>query len=68
MEKGAYAARFGDSRGSKIPIKGGMILFWFFLAGFIAGVVGYHKFLGWFGPRIEEKRRLEKLEEKNDRS
>ena len=44
-----------------------MILY--FLAGMIAGAYGWHKFVQWFGERLQQERKLRELKgEENDRS
>ena len=43
-------------------------MIWYFLAGVIAGAVGWHKMIRFYGERIQQERKLRELKgEDNDR-
>ena len=44
-------------------------MIWFFLAGFIAGAVGWHLAVLWIGGRLEREKKMKELKgEDDDRS
>lgn len=51
------------TRGS-IAGKDGMI--WFFIAGMIAGAVGWHLFVTWYGRKLERERIMEAFKKKGE--
>ena len=64
--KGNYASRLGEAGAAvrlfKTPmilhkvLEGvGKVLIWFFLMGMIAGAVGWHMFVIWYGRKMKER-------------
>lgn len=43
-------------------------MIWFFLAGMIAGAVGWHMFIQFLGKRIEQRKQIEALRGKKEES
>ena len=44
-------------------------MIWYFLAGLIAGAVGWHKIILWLGERLKHRKTLDELKgEHDDRS
>ena len=41
-------------------------MIWYFLAGLIAGAVGWHKLIQWLGGKIQQEKMLKELEGDND--